>query len=320
MIEIYPFREISEVNKLELTKLEEVLEKARKQPAVKLAVAAAEDEVILEAVKIAEQDGLVEPVLIGDENKIKQKLQAVNYGFKGEVIHAIDNKAAAEQTMELIAAGQADLPMKGQLSSKTILKALLKEDYGFRQGKLLNLVTMVQLEKENRLVFITDAGVNIAPVLEEKAEIIKNTAAVARAIGFKSPMVAPLAAVEKVNPAMPATLEAAALSKMAERGQLGDVIVDGPLAFDNAISPEAAKFKGINSPVAGKADILLVPDIEAGNILYKTLVLYLGLLSASTVVGASVPLVLTSRSDSIITKYNSIAFAKLALLYYKVRS
>ncbi|MFW6264974.1 MAG: phosphate butyryltransferase, partial [Bacillota bacterium] len=148
--------------KLNSNKLDEVLEEARQLPTVKLAVAAAEDEVVLETVKRAEQDGLVEPVLIGDKNKIKQALGVIDYSFKGEIIHTIDNKEAAEKTMELITYGQADLPMKGLLSSKTILTALLKKEYGFRQGKLLNLLTMVQLEKEDRLIFITDAGMNIA--------------------------------------------------------------------------------------------------------------------------------------------------------------
>jgi phosphate butyryltransferase len=296
------YRNIDQINKA-----------ARQTSPVRLAIAAAEDTEVLEAVKTAHLDGLVEPILIGNPNSIEEILDSINYQFEGKIVSVRGQEEAARKAMALIAEGQADLPMKGLLSTKSILKALLASEYGLRQDRLLSLVTLVYLEKEDRIVLLTDAGMNIAPDLEKKVEIINNAIEVARFLGIDKPKVAPLAAVETVNPAMPATIEAALLSKMADRGQIKGALIDGPLALDNAISLEAATHKGIDGPVAGRADILLVPDIEAGNILYKALVYYAGLPSASLVYGARVPLVITSRADSAETKYNSIALAKVVL-------
>jgi phosphate butyryltransferase len=294
--------------------INELIEKAKEEPKVKLAVAAAGDKVVLESVKKAHEMGIVEPILIGNEERISDVLNSLSYDFNGEIIKTSSNYDSAHKAVELIADGRADLPMKGLLSTKTILKALLNKKYGLRQDRLLSLVTMMHLEKEKRIVFMTDGGMNINPDLEDKVEITVNAVEMARAVGIEKPKVAPLAAVEKVNPAMPDTLDAAQLSKMADRGQIENAVVDGPLALDNAISVEAAEHKGISGPVAGKADILLVPDIEAGNVLYKSLVFYAGLPSASLVFGAKVPLVLTSRADSSETKFNSIALGKLVSL------
>ena len=294
--------------------INDLIEEAKKEDAVKLAVAAAGDKVVLQSVKKAHEMDIIEPILIGDEAKISDALEALDYDFAGEIINTDNNKESAHKAVSLIAEGKADLPMKGLLSTKKILKALLNKKYGLRQDRLLSLVTMMNLEKEDKIVFMTDGGMNIAPDLEEKVDIVANAVEVARAVGIDKPKVAPLAAVEKVNPAMPDTLEAAQLSKMADRGQIKNAVVDGPLAFDNAVSMEAAEHKGIESPVAGKADILLVPDIEAGNVLYKSLVFYAGLPSASLVFGAKVPLVLTSRADSPETKFNSIALGKMVTM------
>ncbi|MDI3546705.1 MAG: phosphate butyryltransferase [Halanaerobiales bacterium] len=293
--------------------IEEIIEEAKKTPPLRLAVAAAGDPLVLKSLQQAQQRGLVKPVLIGERQRIEEVLKDLDYDFNGEIIATGSNRESARVAMELIAAGRADLPMKGLLSTKAILKAMLAEEYGLRQGRLLSLVTLIYLDKEKRLILMTDGGMNIAPNLEEKVEIINNAVEVARALGFEKPRVAPLAAVEKVNPAMPATLDAAILSKMADRGQIKNAIIDGPLALDNAISIEAARHKGIDSPVAGRADILLVPDIEAGNILYKSLVFYSGLKAASLVYGARVPLVITSRADRVETKLNSIALAKVVV-------
>ena len=297
--------------------IEELIEEAKKEPSLKLAVAAAGDKVVLKSVKKADEEGIIDAILIGDKDKINSALDKLNYDFKGEIIHTNSNKESAQKSIELIAEGKADFPMKGLLSTKTILKALLDKQYGLRQDRLLSLVTMMDLEKENRIVFMTDGGMNINPDLNDKKEIISNAVEMAQAVGVEKPKVAPLAAVEKVNPAMPCTLDAANLSKMADRGQIENAEIDGPLAFDNAISVEAAEHKGIESPVAGLADILLVPDIEAGNVLYKALVFYAGLPSASLVLGAKVPMVLTSRADSAQTKFNSIALGKMVTMGYK---
>lgn len=297
--------------------IDELIEAAKSEPALKLAVAAAGDKVVLESVKKADEAGIIDAVLVGDQKKIKDNLQKLDYDFNGEIVHADIDKEAANKSIELIAEGKADFPMKGLLSTKVILKALLDKKYGLRQDRLLSLVTMMYLENEDKIVFMTDGGMNIAPDLNDKKEIIENAAEMAQAVGVNKPKVAPLAAIEKVNSAMPCTLDAATLSKMGDRGQIGNVEIDGPLAFDNAVSLEAAEHKGIDSPVAGQADILLVPDIEAGNILYKALVFYAGLPSASLVLGAKVPMVLTSRADSATTKFNSIALGKLVTMGYK---
>lgn len=297
--------------------IDELIEAAKSEPALKLAVAAAGDKVVLESVKRADEAGIIDAILVGDKQKIKENLKKVNYDFNGEIVHAENDKQAANKSIELIAEGKADFPMKGLLSTKVILQALLNKNYGLRQDRLLSLVTMMYLEKEDKIVFMTDGGMNINPDLNDKKEIIANAAEMAKAVGINKPKVAPLAAVEKVNPAMPCTLDAANLSKMGDRGQIKNTEIDGPLAFDNAISEEAAEHKGIESPVAGKADILLVPDIEAGNVLYKALVFYAGLPSASLVLGAKVPMVLTSRADSATTKFNSIALGKMVTMGYK---
>jgi phosphate butyryltransferase len=297
--------------------IKDLVIEARKSPILKLVVAAAEDRVVLKSVKEAYEMGIIEPILVGNKLIIEEILINLNYRFKGEIIASESNEESANIAMELITNGNADFPMKGLLSTKTILKALLNKKYGLRKNSLLSLVSLIYLEKDNRIIILTDGGMNIAPDLNEKVQIINNAIEVAHAIGIDMPRVAVLAAVELVNPAMPETLDATALSKMVDRGQIKGAIVDGPLAFDNAISIESARHKGIDSPVAGRADILIVPDIEAGNILYKSLVFYSGLDAASVVFGAKVPLVLTSRADSAEVKLNSIALAKMIALVFK---
>jgi len=294
-----------------LKNISEIINSVSNTSPLRLAVAAAGDEVILKAIKQAQEQGLIDPILIGNQELIEHALRNLDYKFRGRIINKDFDQDSAHQAMELIKNNEADLPMKGLLSTKTILQAFLAEEYGLRQGRLLSLVTVIYLRKEDRLILITDAGMNIAPDLREKVEIINNAVEVARVLGINKPKVALLAAVEKVNSAMPVTIDAAIISKMADRGQIKDAIVDGPLAFDNAISIEAARHKGIESQVAGKADILVVPDIEAGNILYKSLIIYSGLASASIVYGARVPLVITSRADKPETLFNSIALAKM---------
>lgn len=292
---------------------EEMIRQAEARPKARLSVAVAQDEEVLKALKQALP--LVQPVLVGDGELISQLAREIGLDLtEAEIVDVKDNTAeAADTAVKLVAEGEADFVMKGLVGTATALRALLKEEYGLRKAKLLSHLSVFDLKALNRLIIMSDGAMNIAPDLEDKVQILKNAIPVAHAIGIERPRVAPLAAVEVVNPKMPATLDAAALSKMADRGQIQGAVVDGPLAFDNAINAEAAKHKGIDSPVAGKADILLVPDIEAGNILYKTLTNFVEMRSASIVVGAKVPMVLTSRADDYMTKYYSIALGKMQL-------
>ncbi|MCF8008806.1 MAG: bifunctional enoyl-CoA hydratase/phosphate acetyltransferase [Halanaerobiales bacterium] len=291
--------------------IKELIIKAKKSKPLKLAVVAAEDETVVNSIKKAAKSKIIEPILIGDQKKIRNIVTEKGLKEKVSIVKTDSKQESAQKAMELIQDNKADFPMKGLISTSIILKALLDKKYGLRGNNILSLVTLIYLEKEKRFVILTDGGMNIKPSLDQKTDLIKNAVLMANSLGIKKPKVAVLAAVESVNPAMEATLEAAQLSKMGDRGQLGDIIVDGPLAFDNAVSKKAARHKGIKSPVAGEADILLVPDIEAGNILYKSLVFYGEQPSASVILGAKVPLVITSRADSSETKLNSIALGKL---------
>ena len=291
--------------------IEELINEAKKTKPLKLAVVAAEDEVVIDSIKKAANQEIVEPILIGDYEKIKQIVGKKDLMDKVEIVSTNSKKESAHKAMELIQKGEADYPMKGHISTSIILKALLDKQYGLRGENILSLVTLIYLEKEERFVIMTDGGMNIDPSLEDKIDLLNNAGRMAHALGNVKPKAAVLAAVEAVNPSMDITLQAAALSKMSDRGQIKNIQVDGPLAFDNAVSKEAAEHKGIESEVAGEADILLVPDIEAGNILYKSLVFYGEQPSASIVVGAKVPLVITSRADRAETKYNSIALGKV---------
>ncbi|MEC9488026.1 MAG: phosphate butyryltransferase [Halanaerobium sp.] len=291
---------------------EEMVKQAEERPRARLSVAVAQDKEVLLAVK--EALPLIEPVLVGDGARIKKIAEDIELDLSQvEVADYPDVSAAAEKAIQLVSKGRADFVMKGIVGTATVLRALLKDEYGLKKAKLLSHLSVFDLEALDRLIIMTDGAMNIAPDLNDKVEILQNAIPVAHAIGIEKPLVAPLAAVEVVNPKRPATMDAAALSKMADRGQIKGAIVDGPLAFDNAISEEAAKHKGIESPVAGRADILLVPDIEAGNILYKTITNFVKMRSASIVVGAKVPMVLTSRADDYLTKYYSIALGKMQL-------
>ncbi|HKL13577.1 MAG TPA: bifunctional enoyl-CoA hydratase/phosphate acetyltransferase [Halanaerobiales bacterium] len=294
-----------------LANIEQLINEATKTDPLKLAVVAAADTVVIDSIEKATKLGIVEPILIGNYDQINKIVKDKGLNEKVEIVGTNSKKESAHKAMELIKEGKADYPMKGHINTSIILKALLNKKYGLRGENILSLVTLIYLEKIDRLVIMTDGGMNISPTLEDKVDLINNAGRMAHAIGIKEPKAAVLAAVEAVNPSMDITIEAASLSKMSDRGQIEGITVDGPLAFDNAISKEAAEHKGIDSPVAGHADILLVPDIEAGNILYKSLVFYGEQPSASVVVGAKVPLVITSRADRAETKLNSIALGKV---------
>ncbi|KMQ09664.1 phosphate butyryltransferase [Bacillus cereus] len=292
-------------------KLEYLIDQAAGQPKKTVAVAVAEDHEVIEAVAKAIKLQLAQFRLYGNQEKIMGMLQ--EHGLQTsehvEVIAAMSNAEAAELSVKAVRNGEADVLMKGNIPTANILKAVLNKEWGLRKGSVLSHVAAFEVLNYDRLIFVTDAAMNIAPDVTQKAAIIQNTVEVARAIGIDLPKVAPIAAVEVVNPAMQATIDAAMLTQMNRRGQIKDCIVDGPLALDNAVSQIAAEHKGIVSDVAGKADILLVPTIEAGNVLYKSLVYFADAKVGAMIAGAKAPIVLTSRADSAETKVYSLALA-----------
>ncbi|MBG9614401.1 phosphate butyryltransferase [Bacillus cereus] len=292
-------------------KLEYLIDQAAGQPKKTVAVAVAEDHEVIEAVAKAIKLQLAQFRLYGNQEKIMGMLQ--EHGLQTsehvEVIAAMSNAEAVELSVKSVRNGEADVLMKGNIPTANILKAVLNKEWGLRKGSVLSHVAAFEVPNYDRLIFVTDAAMNIAPDVTQKAAIIQNTVEVARAIGIDLPKVAPIAAVEVVNPAMQATIDAAMLTQMNRRGQIKDCIVDGPLALDNAVSQIAAVHKGIVSDVAGKADILLVPTIEAGNVLYKSLVYFADAKVGAMIAGAKAPIVLTSRADSAETKVYSLALA-----------
>jgi phosphate butyryltransferase len=293
-------------------KLESLITKATQLAEATVAVAAAEDSEVIKAVIQALQSGFGQFLLYGDEPKIYDLLgEYVHYVESGNIriIHADSKAEAAELAVRAVHRNEANVLMKGNVPTATILKAVLHKEYGLRTGNVLSHVAVFEVPNYDRYIIVTDAAMNIAPDLQQKAEIVANAVKVAKAIGIEKPKVAPLAAVEVVNPAMPATVDAAALSLMSQRGQLTDCIVDGPLALDNAVSIESAQHKGIRSEVAGRADILLVPNIETGNVLYKSLVYFANAKVGAIIAGAKAPIVLTSRADSAESKLYSLALA-----------
>ncbi|MGF9871638.1 phosphate butyryltransferase [Bacillus tropicus] len=292
-------------------KLEHLIDQAAGQPKKTVAVAVAEDHEVIEAVARAITLQLAQFRLYGNQEKIMGMLQ--EHGLQTsehiEVIAATSSAEAAELSVKAVRNGEADVLMKGNIPTANILKAVLNKEWGLRKGSVLSHVAAFEVPNYNRLIFVTDAAMNIAPDVTQKAAIIQNTVEVARAIGIDLPKVAPIAAVEVVNPAMQATIDAAMLTQMNRRGQIKNCVVDGPLALDNAVSQIAAEHKGIVSDVAGKADILLVPTIEAGNVLYKSLVYFADAKVGAMITGAKAPIVLTSRADSAETKVYSLALA-----------
>ncbi|CAH2466253.1 MULTISPECIES: phosphate butyryltransferase [Bacillus] len=292
-------------------KLEHLIDQAAGQPKKTMAVAVAEDHEVIEAVAKAIKLQLAQFRLYGNQEKIIGMLQ--EHGLQTsehiEVIAAASSAEAAELSVKAVSNGEADVLMKGNIPTANILKAVLNKEWGLRKGSVLSHVAAFEVPNYDRLIFVTDAAMNIAPDVTQKAAIIQNTVEVAQAIGIDLPKVAPIAAVEVVNPAMQATIDAAMLTQMNRRGQIKNCVVDGPLALDNAVSQIAAEHKGIVSDVAGKADILLVPTIEAGNVLYKSLVYFANAKVGAMIAGAKAPIVLTSRADSAETKVYSLALA-----------
>ena len=269
---------------------------------------------ILGAVEVRDE-GLLEPLLIGPEARIRACADEAGVSIDGMRIENTEHShAAAARAVDLAACGRVLILVKGSLHSDELLGAVVSRSGGLRTERRISHVYAMDVPAYTKPVIVTDAAINILPTLEHKRDICQNAVDLLRLLGLDRPRVAVLAAVETVNPMMPATLDAAALTVMAARGQITGALVDGPLAFDNAISPEAAATKGIVSPVAGQADILLVPDLEAGNMLAKQLIYFGGATAAGLVLGARVPIVLTSRSDPLSARIASAALAKLAVM------
>lgn len=291
----------------------EVLELVKKNETRKVAVAVAQDEPVLEAVRDAGIAGIAEAILVGDRKNIETIAKAIEFDLAGvEIIDEPDNIKAAKTAVSLVTSKKADMVMKGLVDTATFLRAVLDKEIGLRTGKVLSHVAVFDVPALQRMIILTDAAMNIAPDLAGKKQILENAVQVAHALGMELPKVAPVCAVEVVNQDMPATIDAAILSKMNDRGQIKGCIVDGPLAIDNALSEEAARHKGIQSPVAGNADIILVPNIETGNVMYKTLTYTSNARVGAMLAGAAAPVILTSRADSPETKMYSIALASLA--------
>jgi len=290
-----------------------LLKLVEKHPIRKVAVAVAQDTSVIEAVDRARKSNIAEAVLVGDERKILKAAAAVNVSLDGTtVIDESDPIRATAAAVSLVSSGEADILMKGYIHTDDFLRGVLNKEYGLRTRSIMSHVFIAEIPALDKLIFVTDGAMNIAPDLEQKAAILLNAVHLANIFGVMKPMVAVLAAVELLNPAMQATVDAASLGKMAFRRQfVPGCTVDGPFALDNAISPAAAKHKKIGGPVAGKADILLTPTIEAGNMLAKSLVYFGHHRLVGLLMGAKAPVVLTSRADTMESKMLSIAGAVL---------
>lgn len=293
--------------------LDFLLEESKKGRPMTLALACPYGDDALEAVVRARREGIVNTVLIGDGDKIRRLADQDGLDLSGlEIVEEKDDEGAAERSVKMVSSGEADLLMKGLVKTSSLLKAILNKEWGLRTGSLLSHLFLFEIPTlSRRVIGLSDGGMNTYPDLNAKAKIIENAVACYHKIGVPQPRIAALAAVEAVNPAMQATIDAAALAKMNERGQIRGCIVDGPLALDNAVSEEAARIKGLNSPVAGNAHMLLVPDIESGNFVGKVLLYMTGGKGAGLVLGARKPIVLTSRFDSMETKLLSIALGSV---------
>ena len=288
--------------------LEFLFERAKKGNIMRVVVAAAEDEDVLEAVHTANVEGIVEATLVGDPDKISKVARDKGVDISSfEVIPTTNEEEAAMKAVQAVSSGEGDLLMKGFIKTSTLLKAVLNKEWGLRSGRLLSHLFLFEVPRLGRVIGLTDGGLNTYPGLQEKVSIVNNAVSCCHALGVERPRVAALAAVEVVNPDMPCTLDAAALVQMNRRNQIKGCVIDGPLALDNALSEEAARHKGVVSEVAGHADVLLVPDIEAGNLLGKVILFMANGAGAGVVLGAKVPVVLTSRGDTARTKALSIA-------------
>ena len=293
-------------------KYERLLERCKALAAVPTAVAHPCEQSALEGAIDAAQAGLITPILVGPRQEIEDTAKAAGIDLGNcEIVDTQNSVESGKQAVALVREGRAEVLMKGSLHTDELMSAIVSREGGMRTGRRISHVFVMDVPTYHKVLVITDAAINIAPTLEDKVDIVQNAIDLFVSLGHEKPKVAILCAVETVNSKMQATLDAAALCKMAERGQIKGGILDGPLAFDNAISADAAKTKGIKSPVAGDPDILLAPDLEAGNILAKNLTFLANADSAGMVLGARVPVILTSRADSVRSRIASCAVAKL---------
>lgn len=277
-----------------------------------VSVAAAGDKVVLETIKIMNDHGFGRAILVGDADKIKQYAKEVGCDLsENTIVDEKDEKRAAALAVARVRDGEADILMKGLLQTKTYLQAILNRDHGLRTGKLLNAVTAFEAPHLDRMILATDCGMIVEPSLKDKIEMIGNATRLANALGCRHPKVSCVSAVETVNDNMPDGIDAAILSKMNDRGQIKGCVIDGPLSMDLSISEHSVKHKCVISPVAGHADILLMPNLQAGNIFWKTMTYMAGAQSGAVIMGTSKPAVLTSRADSADAKVNSMALAMM---------
>jgi len=291
----------------------DIISMAKKESTKKMTVAVAQDPAVLKGVDEARELGLIEPILIGDERKIKDIIDSFNLNLKdAPLIHELDNERAAYRAVEIALTGEADIIMKGKMNTPQFMKVVLDKRMGLRTERLISNVCMLDGPQYDRVLFLTDVVVNIAPSLQQKVEILENAIELTQALGIERPKVAVLSAIELVNPDMPSTVDAACLAKMSERGQI-KAFVDGPFALDNVFSAEAAEIKGIKSAVIEDVDILLAPDIDAANLLYKAFVRFGKFKGTGVFLGTKIPTVQTPRESPAEAKLVSIATTVLML-------
>lgn len=289
---------------------DDLLQKINNCKKKKVAVAVAQDEPVLEAVKAAKERGIADAILVGDLEQIKEIANKIDMDISQyEIVDEPNVNKAALEAIKLVSSGKADMVMKGLVDTATFLRSVLNKEVGLRTGKVMSHVAVFEIEGIDRLILLTDAAFNTYPDLKAKTQMINNAVEVAHACGIELPKVAAVCPVEVVNPDMQSTVDASLLSKMNDRGQIKGCLVDGPLALDNALSEEAAHHKGITGEVAGKADILLLSNIETANVMYKTLTYTSKSRNGGLLVGTAAPVILTSRADSFETKVHSIALA-----------
>jgi phosphate butyryltransferase len=292
--------------------INDLVNKAKEIESKTLVVACAADEHVLEAVEMARKENIIEAILIDDKLKINSILDKLGFNKANyQIVDINDSVEACLEAVKLVSGNDGYFLMKGLVDTSVILRAALNKEFGLRTQNRISHVSVMEVPTHNKLIYMSDGAMNIAPNLDEKRQIIENSIRIAHAVGNASPNVGIIAAVEKVNPQMEATLHADELVKMNQKGIIKGCTVGGPFALDNAISRDAAKHKGITNPIAGDIDILIMPQIESGNVFYKTMMFLAGAKSASVISGAKKPIVLTSRADSKESKFYSIALGAL---------
>lgn len=292
----------------QIRSFDELLDLVKKKKKKILAIASAEGTEIIQAAKIVTDQGILSPIFVGDKQKIEKICKEEGFDLtKAEILDEKDKSKTSQLAVQLVKEKKADFLIKGKVSTAFLLKAVLDKEKGLRTGKLLSHVAVVEIKKYPKFLLVTDGGMNIRPDVSAKIEILKNAVFVAKKLGIQKPKVSCLTAVETVNPDMQETIDASVITKMAERGDLGEVVVDGPVAFDIAIDKKSAQIKGIESEVSGDTDIFLVPDIASGNIMVKALIYLADAKVGGIIVGGGAPIVLLSRADTEKMKLYSMA-------------